>query len=1011
MIRKNARMWLTLVVPIVLVSLTIGMLLLYSAQAEKRTRELTYMILEAAGSEQSDLLNTKLNGETAILGALAGVVASSETPDDGSLRTHMHAAAVASDFSQFCIVDREGNGFTSEGEDVYLGDRPYFQEALSGRTAVAHVTDARVGTETSAFVLAVPVLRGGAADGAVVGLLSEDGLKELLLTKSFSGSVSFLCDSAGRIVVGDATVFGISKYGSLADVFAHAEFDAGFSGPRAADDLKNGSEGFASYRIDGEHWYLAYVPLEKNDWMICTAIPGGIVDSTLRAEQADGFLLIGAAMTSALLLILYVISLYARANRRAAREKEQLSIAVEEYRISAQQSGAMILRYDLEANMLMPNESANTQFRLPLEATNFDYAWALDALVAETSRADYEAFWDAIQAGEPVGCAELQMKNASGELRWYAFAFTAIKNSAGKSIQAVITVRDITNQREKLMEYERWRAMVSALIGRSAAYVEINLSTGGVERVEGEFGPDETDGASSAEELLHAFEFSHVEAADREKFRSFLSLERLKSLLFRGVLKDESEVHLVREDGTARLCSVSVQMSQEPDTDEAKAIIAVTDLGDSSRDLERLSDLALKDGLSGLLNRTAARAAIEEALRFGTGEDVALFMLDFDNFKSVNDTMGHRQGDQALVRFGEILRGVFRSTDVIARIGGDEFFVFLEDASAPGLVESKAAALCEALRFSYSDGKQSVPVSTSVGVVLARRGETDYESLYSEADAALYEAKNAGKNCFRIRRMERRAVNEAPLAQGEQRAVELYSLLKYVDGGVALISVGQTIDLLFLSEGGLNAGQDQYCAEKDVHPDDRDALLAQMHACAEKGVAFEAVYRNRQKDGTYGWRHMNAARIPYAASENPVIIAVITDITAIKHSAARMESMLAAPPIGVAILRFGERVEVTFFNDALLQIFQLSYEQFHLIARDCAALFTKDELRIIRQAVRRAEDGHAPLEFSFYSRGRDGVSTRIIRARGAKIDAQNGVPAYLLLLAAETAEGLSAPID
>lgn len=1011
MIRKNARVLLTLVVPIVLVSLTFGMLILYSTHAEKRTRELTNKILEAAGFEQRDLLNIKLDGEMAVLGALSGIAASADTTDGDSLLAHMRAAAAASDFSNFCITDRDGNGLMSDGESVYLGDRPYFQETLSGRTAIAHITDARAGGSQNAFILAVPILRGGAADGAVVGFLGENGIKELLLTKSYSGSVSFVCDSAGGIVVGDAAAAGISEFGSLADVFANAAFDKGFSAERAASDLGNGAEGFVSYRIDGEHWYLAYAPLETNDWMICTVISGDIADGTLRAERADGFLLIGVAMTGALLLILFVILLYTRASRRAASEKEQLSVAEEEYRISAQQSGAMILRYDLEANLLMPNESANAQFRLPMEATNFDYAWALDALTAEASRADYETFWAAIRAGAPEGAAELQMKNALGELRWYAFAFTAIKNGAGKSTQAVITVRDITLQREKLAEYERWRAMVSALIGRSTAYMEINLTTGGVERAEGEFEPEKTGGVSSAEERLHTFERRHVETADREKFRSFLSLERLKSLLFDGVLKDESEVHLVQEDGAARLCALSVQMSREPDTNEAKAIIAVTELGDSRRDFERLSDLALRDGLSGLLNRTAARAAIEEALRFGTGEEAALFMLDIDNFKNVNDRMGHRQGDKALVRVSEILRGVFRSTDVVARIGGDEFFVFLKDASTPGLVESKAAALCDALHFSYTDGKLSVPVSASVGVVITRRGEADYEALYSEADAALYEAKNAGKNRFCIRRMERREANETLIAAGEANAAELYSLLKYVDGGVALLSVGETIELLYLSEGGLKSGRNHFCAEKDVHPEDRNALLTQIHACAKKGLAFEAVFRNRQDGGAYGWRHMRGARIPYAASENPVIIAVVTDITALKSSAERMESMFAVPPIGVVILRFGERMEATFFNDTLLKIFQLSYEQFLLLSRDCAALFTENELRIIRQAVRRAEDGHAPLEFSFYSRGRSGANARIIRVRGAKIDEQNGVPAYLMLLAAEDAEGLPPTID
>lgn len=1006
MIRRNIRILMTLIVPLVLVAVSVGILLMYSAQSEKRARELNYDILKAAGSEQRDLFRVKLDGEQAVLKTLSSVVASSAEAEDEMLMEHLRAAAASSDFEYFCVADMEGNGYTNEGETIYLGDRSYMQETLAGSTTVAHVTDARVGDESSAFILAVPILHGDEVTGAVAGLLGENGFRDLLLMKAYSGSVSFICDSAGRVIVGNSDASGIDRYETLMNVFENAVFDKPYTAAQAQTSISGQAEGFVSYTIDGAHWYLAYLPLGANDWMICTAIPGSVVDGTLRSERSGGFLLIGAAMICALLLILFVVALYAGANRRARREREQLMAAEEEYRISAQQSGAMILRYDLEADMLMPNESANAEFRLPLEATNFDYAWALDSLVAEGSRADYEVFWDAIQAGEANGCAELQMQNAKGELRWYAFAFTAIKNNAGKSAQAVITVRDITAQREKMMEYERWRGMVTALIGKSAAYVEINLTTGGIERVEGDFDGKPEDGGTSAEELLRCFEYNHVDAGDRERFHSFLSLERLKSLLFRGVLKDESEIRLLREDGSARLCSVSVQMSQTPDTNEAKAIIAVTDLGESQRDFERLSDLAFKDELSGLLNRTAARAAIEERLRFGTCDEVALFMLDVDNFKRVNDTMGHQQGDKALERCGEILKSVFRSTDVIARIGGDEFFVFLEDASVPGLVEAKAAALCEAMFFSYTDGRQSVPVSTSVGVILARREDADYESLYAEADAALYEAKNAGKNQFRIRRLKVREAAEGKPGADAARFTQLYSLLKYVDGGVALLEMGEKTELLFQSGGGMENGWEGFNLERDVHPDDRETLFMQMRACAQSGTAFEAIFRSRQSGGGYGWRHLHAARIPYAGSKNPVLIAAATDITELRRSVDRLESFTSSASIGIVIFRFGERVEATFFNDAVLRMLNLTYGQFSLLARDCSALFRPEELRQARAAVRRAEREKIPLEFSFQTADREGLYTRIIHAHGAKIDEQNGVPAYLLLLAEELAEGL-----
>ncbi|MEN6338693.1 MAG: diguanylate cyclase, partial [Clostridiaceae bacterium] len=628
--------------------------------------------------------------------------------------------------------------------------------------------------------------------------------------------------------------------------------------------------------------------------------------------------------------------------------------------------------------------------------------WALDTLVEEESRKEYQAFWAAIRAGEAGGCAEVRMTNAEGALRWYAFTFSAIKNSAGKSVQAVITVRDITIAREKLNEYEHWRAMVSALIGKSAAYIEINLTTGAAERVEGRFALKQ-DGAKDAAEILRIFAENYVDCGDRVKFASFLSLPRLRELLIRGVTRSESDVRLQFPNGEARLCAVSVQMSYAPDTNDAKAIVAITDPGDSGSDMERLSDLAFRDGLSGLLNRTAARAAIEEALRFGGEEPVALFMLDIDNFKRVNDSMGHQQGDQALVRIGEILRGVFRATDVIARIGGDEFFVFLTGPSLGELVEPKAAALCDALSFSYSNGSASVPISVSVGVVTARSNQVDYDSLYREADLALYEAKNAGKDRYCIRRLDQTPEPGSNRSPGASYSVQLYSLLKYVDSGVALFAVGKTIEHLFSSGGGLPSNEPGCCGIDVVHPDDLNALVNLLHICAKQGTSFETVFRRRLGDGSYGWRHMRAERIPYVASQYPVVIAAVTDITELKRSAGELESIVAATPIGIAIVRFGERMEATFFNDALLNMFGFSYEQFRLIARDCSSMLLKDNLAQLHAAVARAENDGAPLEVVFRTASQHGLGKRHIHVRGVKVDEVNGVPAYLLLLTQLTA--------
>jgi diguanylate cyclase (GGDEF)-like protein len=545
------------------------------------------------------------------------------------------------------------------------------------------------------------------------------------------------------------------------------------------------------------------------------------------------------------------------------------------------------------------------------------------------------------------------------------------------------------------MEYERWRRMASSLTGTSAAYIEFNLITGAVERIEGEF---VQNGEKNAEILLRDFEQTRVQPADRRKFHMFVSMERLRFMSKDSVLRDECTVHTIQPDGSVRECTISLRMTETDDGKDAKAIVAITDLGDSRRGMERLSELAFQDGLSGLLNRTAARAAIEETLRSGGNETVALFMLDIDNFKLVNDLMGHRQGDRALVQISDAMRGVFRTTDIVARIGGDEFFVFLTDVSLPGLVEAKASALCNALNFTYSNGIRSVAVSASIGIVVARRDQVDYEALYTEADLALYEAKNTGKNRYRIHYVTKKSELGAHSEVGTAYSVQIYSLLKYMDGGVALLEAGETTRLLFASGGGLHREDRPVWDEKDVHPEDKDALLSKMQACAADGTAFESAYRFLLTGGSYGWRHIRAEKIPSAEGSPVRLVSVITDITDLKRSSLGLKSIVASAPIGIAIVRFGERLETTFYNDALLSILGVTFDQYRLISHDFSALLLNNELAAVREAVARSMNHKEPLKTSFCALDEEGRHTRRVFVRGVLIDMLNGVPSYLLVM-------------
>ncbi|MEX0607409.1 MAG: GGDEF domain-containing protein, partial [Halofilum sp. (in: g-proteobacteria)] len=164
---------------------------------------------------------------------------------------------------------------------------------------------------------------------------------------------------------------------------------------------------------------------------------------------------------------------------------------------------------------------------------------------------------------------------------------------------------------------------------------------------------------------------------------------------------------------------------------------------------EALQTLTVTDTLTGLPNRRALlqKAEWELAQQQRSGKAVSLALLDIDHFKRVNDREGHPAGDRILEEVGKCLAALVRGTDVVARLGGEEFGLLMPDTGAEG-----AHALCERIRLDVRDHlrartPESGPLTVSLGITTSREEEAArFDTLYARADKALYEAKRSGRD-------------------------------------------------------------------------------------------------------------------------------------------------------------------------------------------------------------------------------------------------------------------------
>lgn len=252
----------------------------------------------------------------------------------------------------------------------------------------------------------------------------------------------------------------------------------------------------------------------------------------------------------------------------------------------------------------------------------------------------------------------------------------------------------------------------------------------------------------SVEQLCEAAQESIIdkncEAA--EFYRSFTP-DYLREIYISG----KSTLAFVYErrlsDGSIRWISNEIRFLIDVDSGHLCAMLSAKDIDAETKEKMDLVVAAKMDKMTMLLNRETTMECIRQVLEKDKESSHALFMIDVDNFKQLNDTQGHQMGDKFLVSFASEIRKKFRGSDVVGRIGGDEFFALMKNVSGDEEVEKKAETLLEVIRKVCRDYPQA-PLSGSIGIALYPEDGRSLEELYARADMLLYRAKHKGKNQY-----------------------------------------------------------------------------------------------------------------------------------------------------------------------------------------------------------------------------------------------------------------------
>lgn len=444
---------------------------------------------------------------------------------------------------------------------------------------------------------------------------------------------------------------------------------------------------------------------------------------------------------------LYEIAVYDDITARRTME-DALRNSEAHFRQVVDSANEGILVYDRDLNIVTGNAAAARIIGLPLGELigRPGFTSLFPCMREDGSRLPQEDRPTrlTVRRGEPLTGLVVGLERPNGNVTWLSVNTGFLRRPGESEHYGVVsTISDITDRRRaelKLRESEeRFRsltAMSSDFFWQTDAqhrFVEVVHGPKYPERMGRIIGqapwdlphvhPDEAAwtaqrASMDAHEAFRDFEFGRSSADGTVRYFSITGEPRFESngafLGYRGVGRDVTDIALARE---------------------------------------HIATLAYRDALTGLDNRTSLFPALEKSVERSRRRATRLagLFLDLDGFKEVNDAHGHDAGDRLLAEAARRLRAVLRAGDPVARLGGDEFFVVLEDLNDAGPAERVAKKLLAALAEPYDIGAGApVRISASIGVSLFPDDAGDAAALLKHADAAMYSAKQAGRNAFRF---------------------------------------------------------------------------------------------------------------------------------------------------------------------------------------------------------------------------------------------------------------------
>ena len=547
---------------------------------------------------------------------------------------------------------------------------------------------------------------------------------------------------------------------------------------------------------------------------------------------------------------------------------------------------------------------------------------------------------------------EIQLKTKDGFKIWFSCRLTLLRDFQPEPLVLAVC-EDISSIKEKQAKIDAQSSLISKTKVELIQELEYERFLKQItnEFYEHIFEADLTNNKLLTHGSLHDFGIKPNSVDNYDAYLKFLVQNTIVPKSRKECLKTYSREHLIQEykNGKSQLSlqclasdntgkntfwlEINSRVFLNPATDTLRCIIYCRNIDEAKRHEIGLLEKAQQDSLTMLFNKRTVETLIDELfVSSPKNAKHALIMLDLDNFKKVNDSLGHVFGDKVLVEFSQEMRKAFREDDIIGRIGGDEFVILVKNYGSIDTLQTRVKQLCARLVKSYDSYLEKYSVSASIGVALFPDDATNYKELQKKADNALYFSKGHGKNTYTFFKKELAYDNSYIF---HERDID--ALINSSTDGIGKYAFDENLSILYYNSRLLELfgyddrglSQEQLTNTlQNVYIEDRVELLNVLRGALSHKSIFQHTYRIvHQHDG-----HLVHVRVKGMYTEElhnskyPVFYLLYTDVSDL----ARQNEIIAM-----------QQKEMAIVNDMTIDLiyeYDIASDKFSMLGNDDADL-------------------------------------------------------------------------